>query len=116
MGILIHFSGAVKSGDGYRGADPVMFALGDAQHVIARVREVSLFMTADFPVGRVARRHRCRPAPSERRMRLSEHAAQASLNAPLTDAVPLLLNRGYELGDDKLGAARPDCLSCPRRH
>jgi hypothetical protein len=34
MGILIHFSEAVKSGDGYRGADPVMFALGDAQHVI----------------------------------------------------------------------------------
>src|SRR5262245_10338605 len=43
MGILIHFSKTVKSGDGYRGADPVMFALGDAQHVIVRVREVSLF-------------------------------------------------------------------------
>ena len=50
MGRLIHFSGTVKSGDGYRDAAPVMLALGDAQHVIARVlrilmivREVSLF-------------------------------------------------------------------------
>lgn len=49
-------------------------------------------------------------------MRLSEHAAQAFLNALLTDAVPLLRNRGYELDDDKLGAARPHYLLCLRRH
>jgi hypothetical protein len=49
MGILIHFSGAVKSGDGYRGADPVMFALG-TRSTLSRACVKSVFFDGGLSI------------------------------------------------------------------